>query len=483
VTTQVVLDVTVGAGLILLAVSLRRSRLLAGLALASGVLWFAGDAVGWLVFAHRGPLTHLALIYPRVPRVRLPRLRQATIVAAYVVAFVYPLGRHGGTTIAVTVLVLVTVWRGRRAWSSPRRSHLVGNTCAVALWSALALGVAIRAADPNIDTGLLVGYELVLLAITTALLADDRYSRWRPASLAELAVDLGELGPRSLRQAIAQTLRDPSVRIGLSDGVGGVVDEFGAAVDLHPAPGRMTAELTDGTTTIGVIQHDAAARLDPRLLRSVSALVQTALANLRLQLDVDDQIRLVEASRRRLVEVADAERKALAGRVQNRVQVRLARTERLIAGADADGELLGQVQRARRSVDDFARGLHPVLLDDGLIGAILALADTLALPVEVDVRLGRLAERVELAVYFIVAEALANVVKHADASAATVSVWPVDGWVAVSIADDGRGGAFVRRGGGLAGLRDRVDALGGTLRIESDSGTRVSVRVPSAGPD
>jgi signal transduction histidine kinase len=131
---------------------------------------------------------------------------------------------------------------------------------------------------------------------------------------------------------------------------------------------------------------------------------------------------------------------------------------------------------------EIARGLHPaVLTDGGLDPALRALARRSAIPVELDARLGhRLPPRVEVAAYYLVAEALTNAAKHSHASVVRVEVAAVDGSLLLAIRDDGIGGADAGRGSGLIGLSDRVEALGGTLEISSPAGrgTALCVSVP-----
>ena len=135
---------------------------------------------------------------------------------------------------------------------------------------------------------------------------------------------------------------------------------------------------------------------------------------------------------------------------------------------------------------ELARGIHPaVLTERGLEPAIAALAARSPVPVTVRADSGeRLPGPVEIAAYFVVSEALANVAKYARASEAAVAVWREDGHVAVEVADDGVGGADAARGSGLRGLADRVAALEGTLRLDSPpgGGTRVRVEIPCGMP-
>jgi signal transduction histidine kinase len=144
-------------------------------------------------------------------------------------------------------------------------------------------------------------------------------------------------------------------------------------------------------------------------------------------------------------------------------------------------EALEHLEHGLRELRDLARGIHPFALTErGLATALQGLVAKLPLPVELGVSGERLAPVIESAIYFVVSEALTNVVKHAHATAVTVQFRVEDRDCVVLVADDGVGGAEISNGSGLSGLADRVTALGGTLTVESPggSGTLVRATVP-----
>jgi signal transduction histidine kinase len=145
---------------------------------------------------------------------------------------------------------------------------------------------------------------------------------------------------------------------------------------------------------------------------------------------------------------------------------------------EATHELAGATEELR----ELARGIHPpVLTDRGLVAALEALAQRAPLPVTVEANeTERAPEAVEAAAYFVVSEALTNVVRHADAGQAVVRVARRDGLLCIEIEDDGAGGADVSNGSGLRGLADRVGALDGALEVDSPAGggTTVRARLP-----
>jgi signal transduction histidine kinase len=147
-------------------------------------------------------------------------------------------------------------------------------------------------------------------------------------------------------------------------------------------------------------------------------------------------------------------------------------------------EARGSLTDALRELRELAQGIHPgILTERGLRAALEDLAYSARLPLELDDGLSeRLPDRVEAAAYYVVSEALTNILKHAQASAVRVRVQRIDGRAIVEVADDGVGGADRAGGTGLRGLADRVDALGGRLQVESPPGrgTVVHMEIPCA---
>ena len=134
---------------------------------------------------------------------------------------------------------------------------------------------------------------------------------------------------------------------------------------------------------------------------------------------------------------------------------------------------------ALEELRELARGLHPAVLSDrGLAAALQGLADRAPVPVELDVRIeDRLSEQVEVALFYVAAEALTNVAKYADATAVHLRLLRTNGEAVVEIADNGVGGANLQHGSGLRGLRDRVESLDGVLQVTSEPGQGTIVRV------
>ena len=259
-------------------------------------------------------------------------------------------------------------------------------------------------------------------------------------------------------------------------------------------PGRAVTVLEHDGKRLAALVHDPALLDDPELVEAVGAAASLALENARLQAELRAQLAEVRASRARIVEAGDAERRRLErdlhdGAQQRLLGIRLAlqlARGRLADGGAAVDELLAEADAeavdALAELRALARGIHPAILtEEGLPAALAALARRAPVPVELTVAPERLPAPVEATAYFVTAEALANVAKHAHASRVTVDVTRANGRLAIEITDDGVGGADPD-GAGLRGLRDRVEALDGRLRVDSPpgGGTRVTAAIPCA---
>jgi signal transduction histidine kinase len=241
---------------------------------------------------------------------------------------------------------------------------------------------------------------------------------------------------------------------------------------------------------LGVLIHDPAIDdEDPGLVEAVGSAASLALENERLAAQVRAQLEEVRASRARIVEAGDAERRRVERDLHDGAQQRLvALAVRLqVAKETTSGasELLDEatmeLQTAIDEVRVLARGLHPpVLTEAGLGAAVEGLAERAPLTVIVDVPESRFAPPIEATAYFVIAEALTNVARHAEATEAEVTVVERDGRLVITVRDDGRGGADPSAGSGLSGLSDRLAAAGGTLKVESvpGRGTTLTAELP-----
>jgi signal transduction histidine kinase len=341
-------------------------------------------------------------------------------------------------------------------------------------------------------------FRLSFLVIPFAFLAGLLRSRLARASVAQLVVELGQTKPTGLRDALARSLDDPSLALAywLPDEER-FVDLSGQPVEL-PRPGepRMATIVEREGTRVAALIHDQALAHDPDLLKAVSAAAGLTLENERLQAELRARLTELRASRARIVQAADLERKRIERNLHDATQQRL--TSVAIALALAESKLDSDPQSAGAILDqardglsvalaelrDLSQGIHPgILTERGLGTAVEDLAYSAPIRISVDSDLrSRLPEQVEAGAYYVVAEALANVAKHAGASQAAVELSAVNGVLVLSVRDDGVGGADPSRGSGLRGLVDRVQALGGTLEVESPpgGGTVLRAEIPCA---
>jgi signal transduction histidine kinase len=219
-------------------------------------------------------------------------------------------------------------------------------------------------------------------------------------------------------------------------------------------------------------------------LAEFTELVATAIANAEAQAELT-------ASRARIVATADETRRRIERDLHDGAQQRLVSLALQLRAAQTTvppelEELGAELERVARGLTstldelrEFARGIHPAILAEGGLGpALKALARRSTVAVDLNVEVDkRLPERVEVGAYYVVSEALTNAAKHAQASAVRVDVDAANGILRVSVSDDGIGGAVFARGSGLVGLKDRVEALGGRISLESPHGAGTSIRV------
>jgi signal transduction histidine kinase len=233
-------------------------------------------------------------------------------------------------------------------------------------------------------------------------------------------------------------------------------------------------------------QHQLPPDTEERL-EKFAKLVATAISNAQRKTELD-------ASRRRIVAASDEARRQIERDLHDGTQQRLVSLALAVRAAEdsvpreredlqaALSDLATGLADAAEELQELSRGIHPAILSQGGLGpALRTLARRSTVPVELDdITDTRLPEPVEVAVYYVVSEALANAAKHAQASHVAVSLASGDGALLLSIRDDGIGGAEPWRGSGLVGLSDRVAALGGTIRLESrpGEGTHITAELP-----
>jgi signal transduction histidine kinase len=342
------------------------------------------------------------------------------------------------------------------------------------------------------------GVVLLLLALPAAILAlASLDALLAPMCAAERALMLPRASASApVRELLAESLGDHSVAIAywLPDREI-FVDETGRRVDLpNSASGRTWTAVERDGRPVAAIVHDAALDTTSELVQAAASASSLAIDNERLKADLRAKLEELRVSRLRIVEATDQARRRIERDLHDGAQqqlVALALELRLLRArvgdqpeitALVDG-LSERLASALAELRELARGIHPsILSEQGLGPAIDALADRAPVAVRAEVCVDeRLAEPVEAAAYFVVAEALTNVVKYAHASGVDVSVRRAGATIVVDVADDGVGGVDVTAGTGLRGLQDRLAAVDGELEIDSPpgGGTRLHARIPA----
>ncbi len=487
--------------------------------------------VGWtLVYARWGILVHVLLAFPSGHlHSRLDRMVVGVTYAASVgvrlviqlmwdphfvppcptcqnVFLIWPnnylydlIGRSANLT--VPFIGLVVLYATYRHWAeagpAARRALLpvVATVCLAYGWlsiyfvgQTLGYGTQLDAVGP---------FFIPLEAIAPAgLLFGILRTRLGRGRVAELMVELGRGIPAGgLRDALARGLGDPTLQLGFAGAAaGGYIDSRGQPMQVTiGSSSRAVARIERDGEPIAVIVHDPVIDdEDPGLVEAVATAARLAIENERLSAQVREQLEDVRASRARIVEAADVERRRVERDLHDGAQQRLVALamrlqlarERGEGAASLLDEATTELETAVREVRDLARGMHPPILDEaGLGAAVEALAERSPVAVHLEATQDRFAPHLEAAAYFVVSEALTNIVRHAYASHATVTVVHEGGCLTIRVADDGRGNADPSRGSGLRGLADRIAAFGGRLTVTSPAGhgTVVTAELPLGG--
>ena len=460
-----------------------------------GVAWFAGSIWPSLEFLHLGPLFHLLATYPTGRLTARGEsadgwLRVVAVVAVYAASVT----RLSGDQLIVAAVAAAFLALGAagvlRTRGAMRRARLASSAAAIAVGLALIAPSIARVTGASLGITPLLAYEVVLAICAIGLSVDLIAGRWSQGLLTSAVVDLGDAAHAgSVRERLARSLGDPSlvVAYAVDDPPSSFVDELGQPVALPPAsPGRMVTPMVVAGRPIGFIAHDPAVLDDPRLVATLSAAAALAISNSTMQAEVRARVAEVEASRERLVHAADDQRRRLERRLQSGAVTRLERVAVLLAqvrpaGDNEDGpvqRLRADLERARAELADLARGVHPpTLTSEGLRAALVELVHRSPQPVDLTAEAEPADALTEATIYFICSEALANAAKHADATTIAIDLRQTGKSLRLVVSDDGRGGARFAARGGLRGLADRVEALGGTFRLESwpDAGTTIWV--------
>ena len=383
--------------------------------------------------------------------------------------------------------------RPRRRWIALLIDSFAVSLLLVAILFAIGGFDLFSAVFRPIQRTMLVVIGLSPVVFLIGLL-DVRLAR---SAVGDLMLELRpDLAAAELRVAIARALRDPSLTLAywLPD-FRSYVDLDGRQVEVPDRSGRATTLIDRDGAHVAALLHDPALDDERELLDSVTAAAGIALENARLHAELKARLEELQGSRARVIAAGQKERQRLERNLHDGAQQRLISLslelslleQRLSDDPEAQARLdqaRSEIARSLQELRDVARGIHPAVLSGhGLEVALESIVACAPVPVRLQVDLaGRLEEPHEVAAYYVVSESLANIGKHAQASSATVEVAQRHGQVVVEIVDNGIGGADTERGTGLRGLADRVEALGGRLRIWTPigGGTRVRAEIPCA---
>jgi len=399
--------------------------------------------------------------------------------------------------LAAVVVVVLAVRRYVLSRGLNRRELLPVLLAAAAVGVAYVARGAVEVRHGNEDVGrsLNLASQLVLLMIPVAFAATALRRRLDRSAVADLVLAIPQPATvTSVRDALRRVLVDRSLQVYVWLPDRDAYTDGTVTLDTLDDGARLRREVTDGRGG-----RLAVVLLDPTLERRadlVDAAVRAAALNLenaRLHAELLAQLQELAQSRTRIVEAGVAQRRQVERDLHDGAQQRLLALAATIgrartAAADPAVRALmeqarGELRQALKELRDLARGIHPAVLEQvGLGAAVEAVAESMPLPVHVTVDTHRLPAAVESTAYFVICEALTNIVKHASATQADVTVRRGERTVRVTVTDDGAGGATANAGGGLAGLTDRVAALGGHLDLDSSAGagTRLTVELPCA---
>jgi signal transduction histidine kinase len=387
----------------------------------------------------------------------------------------------GGLALVIAARLLV---RWVRA-SVPARTVAFLMPLALFVWAiTLAAQVVTYAVATTADTVLATVSLIAIASIPVSFDAGVSHARNMRARVADLMRITREGADRGLwAESLARTLRDASVRVFWWDEERGrYADAAGTPIEPADANPRGSHSILPVASPLGapiaLIRHDRVLTDNMRLLDGVSSALRLSVDNGRLRSEIERTLEQVRQSRQRIVEAGVEARRRIERDLHDGAQqhlVSLGMRLRLAANTARDTdevqlatELEGTItmlNMALRELRELAHGIHPSLLSSGGLA--------LAVP-----------ELIESTAYFVLAEALANVAKHSGASRAWVRAHVVDHELELVVRDNGAGGASLEAGTGMLGIGDRVDAVGGTLEVESPpgAGTTLTMRIPLGQP-
>jgi len=471
------------------ASELRKSSALArgpfaarALVAAVGFAWLVASFLPAAVLLHQAVLVVALLAFPS-GRLRGAARWLLALAAVPVGALLVPqpgvAALFAGVAVSALPRVRVDPVAGMFPfWAGTAMAAVVGLT-----WSVSRL--APEAFDPAIA---LLGYGFVLLAVAAGFCVSARAVVADRARLADRLIgDEQSAGLAQLSGVLAETLRDPGLRVVPAGDIQPAVPS--TAHSEQPKVRRL--EVRVGPRTLAVVLHRSAALDDGPTAEAVAAAVRLVALNVERRAELQRRVEALRAARARVVAAADRQRGATAARLRVDVIEPLERTASALrdaslttsdpVAAESVGVAVQQMASAVDDIGDLVAGVPSMTLGGGrLRSALEELSRHGSLPVSVtaDPRAATSPER-ELALFYVCSEALTNANKHSNAGTVSIELCVEDRWLILTVADDGCGGAEVS-GSGLRGLADRLEVVGGRLRVDSPpgAGTTVTARVP-----
>ncbi|NEW58447.1 sensor histidine kinase [Nocardia cyriacigeorgica] len=460
--------------------------------------WFVGGA--WLL-ATVGVACEWLFFDPRLAESTYPSTSVNLLLIRDIPALAEAIQIGAGAIALVMGATLLGVIGYRWRTGSPAfRAGFTPLALACLLSAALTIWILVAAAEfPDSQEGWVhslrdLRYPTTALLPIAVVWGLVRY-RLAKAAISDAMVEIGNAPvEESFVGALRRALHDPTLVLWTYEPERGVyVDEDGGTQTLPSGSGpRAATVLERDGVPLGALVYDETLRSQPELLDAVRGAAGLALEHARLQQELRAQLVEVRRSRERIVTAGDTQRRRLERDLHDGAQQRLVAAELLLRRAQRapDGERLrallsdGATELATALIElrELARGVYPpVLADRGIAAALNSLAERAPLPVEIhDGLRTRPPAGIELAAYFIAAEAVANSCKYAGAGLVAIELHCDGDALSLEIADDGIGGAVITPGGGLSGLSDRIAALGGTLTVDSPvgGGTRLTAVLP-----
>jgi signal transduction histidine kinase len=411
---------------------------------------------------------------------------------------VYQVVEAGGIAFALAYM-LMWIRRWKRSRGISRRLALpvvvaASVICAATIFELVA--AVLSASRPTLNVIYTVE-AYAQLGVPAAFVISIMRRRFARTRIVELLLHLrGPFRASSVTSALRTVFEDPDLEV-LSWPA--ETRPTAGAGELGPAPGSshrgrlVLPIISSAGEQLAVVVADPSLSPHDDLVRAAIAASSFALENAQLEAALRAQLQEVRDSRLRIIEAGTAARRRLERDLHDGTQQRLLGLKIMLAAAESDvtdrqsqaviARVRSELGQVLDELRDLANGIHPAVLSQvGLDQAIASMAERYDIPIRVDLPPGQFGEEAEVTAYFLIAESITNAIKHAGCHRITVRGERADGFLVITVADDGRGGARPAAGLGLRGVLDRVGGVGGDVDIDSPAGrgTQIRARIPCA---